>query len=231
MLVFTWNVGHKAPKSSELETWLPPRGEGLDVLVVATQENSYLVHERDSADVISPVPLAGAHASATGPEQVDLDHEHSDPDEEHEPEPHAAVQAPKPPPRRFRKGALMRTRYVPDKSVGKADWTTGLFCGKNLCGTREIKVCALAEAGGRAAHTCAPLGAIFRVMPSATPPRGPTRSASLGPHPHPPSRHHPPPPLRSTGSDACSITSTWVLRRPPSRGGASASMQSSPRCG
>ena len=41
MLVFTWNVGHAAPTAEQLEAWLPARGEGADLLVVATQENHY----------------------------------------------------------------------------------------------------------------------------------------------------------------------------------------------
>ena len=41
VMVFTWNVGHASPIRRELESWLPDRGDGCDLLIVATQENAY----------------------------------------------------------------------------------------------------------------------------------------------------------------------------------------------
>ena len=45
VMVFTWNVGHAAPSYRELDEWLPPNGDGIDLLIVATQENAYIANE------------------------------------------------------------------------------------------------------------------------------------------------------------------------------------------
>ena len=43
ILTLTWNVGHEAPNPEEHHEWLPVRGEGYDLVIVATQELS-LIH-------------------------------------------------------------------------------------------------------------------------------------------------------------------------------------------
>ena len=50
LLLFTWNVGHKAPSTAELAQWLPAGGEGLDVLIVASQENAYVAKQKVPTD-------------------------------------------------------------------------------------------------------------------------------------------------------------------------------------
>ena len=45
LLVLTWNVGNEEPSFSEIASWLPNGGEGLDLIVVGTQENSYFAQE------------------------------------------------------------------------------------------------------------------------------------------------------------------------------------------
>ena len=127
-MVFTWNVGHASPEPSELDAWLPLRGAGLDLLVVSTQENAY-----KARDIAAKRDAAAASSRPSGratSDPFDYDY-HSDPEDD----PMLTSAEPsgeEKPPRRFR--SLLPG---PARGVGKADWTTRLCFGKNLCGRVE----------------------------------------------------------------------------------------------
>ena len=149
---FTWNVGHAMPSKAELDTWLKPKGEGIDLLIVATQENHYM-------EKLSPRSIRGskpARPSATRPSlkqrstSSDGDDDMRDKDDhdaddayanEAEPDTEREVSA-----ERFRAALpwplrLMQPRSTRAsdgrRSVGASDWTTALTCGYNLCGRLE----------------------------------------------------------------------------------------------
>ena len=84
-MVFTWNMGHAAPSGEEINEWLPLGGEGIDLLIVASQECSYYADEgvelHDSlhgsrADLTEQVSaldrVAGLAPSSAGPPQPAL---------------------------------------------------------------------------------------------------------------------------------------------------------------
>lgn len=129
-MLLTWNVGHKAPLAEELDKWLPPRGEGLDVVIVATQENAYIVKAK-SASVKTPGELRSTAAN-----DADSDDENESPERE------TSVSTPVKRRKFIHRPWLwrklrQRVQLSPRASVGKGDWTTTLTCGKNLLGRHE----------------------------------------------------------------------------------------------
>jgi hypothetical protein len=46
LLTLTWNVGNGEPSLREITSWLPAGGANLDLIVVATQENSYFAEDQ-----------------------------------------------------------------------------------------------------------------------------------------------------------------------------------------
>ena len=136
IMVFTWNVGHAAPSAEQLKEWLPQNGEGLDLLIVATQENAYVV-KKDKGT--SP---RGA-ASPRGKERRSVI-DNNDPDEDDADEDEGRATADE----TSRRYKFRRRPWVWRKlekvlkrshksSTGGADWATMLCCGKNLCGRTE----------------------------------------------------------------------------------------------
>lgn len=53
VLTFTWNVGNKMPNAEEVAQWLPKGGDGFDLVVVGTQENSFKEKKSKSKAVIT----------------------------------------------------------------------------------------------------------------------------------------------------------------------------------
>ena len=155
LCVFTWNVGHKAPLAEQLDQWLPEGGAGLDILVVATQENAYFAKQTAREGYLATTQMA--HAPTQGDTQshpayttreVSLgssgrasagDDDSSD-DESERPLSSDPDRASRTKTRKFkpkRPWLLRVLRPHQDASSGKSDWTSRLCGGKNLFGKRE----------------------------------------------------------------------------------------------
>ena len=145
LMIFTWNVGNESPQEDQLKTWLPAGGDGIDILVVATQENAYHARDGEEEDFVQastsglpPSQLSsfsrtvGTQDSTTprsetgdqGPNGDEISQQISD-----------RPLAEQPLPRRFRK--ILRSKGGASSSVGKSDWSTTFLCGYNLMGARE----------------------------------------------------------------------------------------------
>ena len=130
LCVFTWNVGHKAPLAEQLDQWPPEGGAGLDILVVATQENAYFAEQTARTAYFEATQMARASAG---------DDDYSD-DESERPQSSDPDRASGTTTRKFKpkRPWLLRVldphRY---QSSGKSDWTSRLCGGKNLFGKRE----------------------------------------------------------------------------------------------
>ena len=135
ILTCTWNVGHAAPSPTELAAWLPERGEGLDLIIVATQENAYVAK---AAKAKKETPSArgtegvGESLRATTVEDAASD------DENENPEKDTQISVRKT--RRFHRRPKVWRLLTSDakSSVGHADLSSMLCGGKNLCGRREL---------------------------------------------------------------------------------------------
>ena len=129
--VFTWNVGHAAPSAQELDQWLPEGGAGLDILVVATQENAYFAEQtaREGFLAATQMPRRLSEAADAASDDDSERPLSSDPDRASQKKTHKFK--PKRP-------WLMRVLSPWDTmSSGKSDWSSRLCGGKNLFGTRE----------------------------------------------------------------------------------------------
>ena len=130
LCVFTWNVGHKAPLAEQLDQWLPESGAGLDILVVATQENAYFAEQTARTAYFEATQMARASAG---------DDDESD-DESERPQSSDPDRASGTKTRKFKPKRPWLLRVLnPDeyRSSGKSDWTSRLCGGKNLFGKRE----------------------------------------------------------------------------------------------
>lgn len=127
LCVFTWNIGHAAPAALELDQWLPEGGAGLDILVVATQENAYFAKQSARSDFLAATQMARPLAG---------DDDASD-DESERPLGGEASQTKT---RKFKPARPWLVRVLSPwgtMSSGKSDWTSRLCGGKNLFGKRE----------------------------------------------------------------------------------------------
>ena len=140
VLTCTWNVGHAAPSAKELEAWLPAGGEGLDLLIVATQENAYTAKTalpRTSSRGTAARSTGGMRATTL--EDANSDDENEHPDEESMRASDMPAASPSSATGRQRMfHALRRSRQsIARTSVGRGDLSSVLCCGKNLCGRSE----------------------------------------------------------------------------------------------
>ena len=130
LCVFTWNVGHKAPLAEQLDQWLPEGGAGLDILVVATQENAYFAEQTARTAYFEATQMARASAG---------DDDYSD-DESERPQSSDPDRASGTKTRKFKPKRPWLLRVLNphrEGSSGKSDWTSRLCGGKNLFGKRE----------------------------------------------------------------------------------------------
>ena len=131
-MAFTWNVGNEAPRSREIGEWLPERGEGLDIIIIATQENKYMAKESISLSKrgsVKTVSKSKIRASITALQQTTI--EDPDSDEEAEKPATDVVTTAK---QKFRRRpwlwrALTAGSGLNGAGVGNANWATMLCCG------------------------------------------------------------------------------------------------------
>ena len=153
-MVFTWNMGHAAPSGEEINEWLPLGGEGIDLLIVASQECSYYADEHvelhdsmhgsrpDLTEQVSALDRVAGLAPSSENFQRGSEIELYEPSVCHDDDSDREVDLPvadDPPVKKKKKGLVRKLvkRSHASSSVGKSDWTTFFTCGKNLLGSRE----------------------------------------------------------------------------------------------
>ena len=144
LCVFTWNVGHAAPEAEQLDHWLPEGGAGLDILVVATQENAYFAKQTAREGYLmttqmANAPTQGGVALGSSGRSSAGDDDSSD-DESERPQSSDPDRASRTKTRKFKPKRPWLLRVLSphqDASSGKSDWTSRLCGGKNLFGKNE----------------------------------------------------------------------------------------------